>query len=229
MTKMDAGERPADTIDEQFVPGRRAEVSYVEIDGEQVLAAPTEGARYDAHWLDRTAAIVWQTYDGVTPLSELIDDLAEAFGADRDVVRDDVLTLTSALGRAGLLEGVAAAPPVHAHQLRPDGLAVGTEVPAFSGRDLDGRPVHSRDPVGSPHCLVHWSPACGFCARIAPELAQLQPRLAAEGITLVLVSGHDAAANRALLQSAALQCPVIIEDPDAEEIALFSGLGTPCA
>jgi peroxiredoxin len=216
-------------IDEQFVPRRRHEISYVEVDDELVLAAPADGTRFDAHWLDRTASVVWQTFDGVASLGELIDDLADAFGADREVVAGDVLDLARTLGRAGLLDGIAAAPPVPAHRLRPEGLAIGTAVPAFAGRDLDGAAVRSDELTGTPHCLVHWSPTCGFCVRIAPELSALVPDLEAAGVELVLVSGDDAAANRELLASAGLRCRVIVEDPDAEEIELFSGLGTPCA
>jgi hypothetical protein len=223
------GDRPAESIDEQFVPRWRHEISYVEVDDELVLAAPADGARYDAHWLDRTASVVWQTFDGVTPLGELIDDLADAFATDRGIVRDDVLELTRTLGRAGVLDGVAAAPPVSAHALRPAGLAIGTEVPHFTGHDLDGRAVSSRDLAGAPHCLVHWSPRCGFCSRIASELSALVPELKTAGIELVLVSDDDATSNRELLASTGLRCRVVLEDPDAGEIELFAGLGTPCA
>ena len=81
MTKVTSTGRPADTIDEQFVPRRRRDVSHVEVDDELVLAAPAQGARYDAHWLDRTASVVWKTFDGITPLGELIDDLEQRVAA----------------------------------------------------------------------------------------------------------------------------------------------------
>ena len=60
-------ELAADDIDETFVPRPRAEVSFVEVDNELVVAAPVGPLVSDAHWLDRTASIVWKAFDGVTP------------------------------------------------------------------------------------------------------------------------------------------------------------------
>src|SRR5262245_23054163 len=95
----------AEAIDEAFVPRRAASVSFVELDNELVVAVERPGTHeFDAHWLDRSASIVWSCFDGVTSLHALIDDLHDAFGTDRDVVRDDVIALTRTLGRAGLLE-----------------------------------------------------------------------------------------------------------------------------
>jgi hypothetical protein len=116
-----SGELPADAIDEDFVPRRTAHASYVELDGEFVIALERPGTgHFDAHWLDRTAAIVWSSFDGATPLRQLIDELGAAFGAHRDVVRDDVMHLARTLGRAGLLEGVAYEPPTPVMPSRPE-------------------------------------------------------------------------------------------------------------
>ena len=63
-------ELTADDIDETFVPRPRGDVSFVEVDNELVVAAPTGPFASDAHWLDRTASIVWNAFDGVTPLGD---------------------------------------------------------------------------------------------------------------------------------------------------------------
>ncbi len=168
-------------IDEAFVPRPRGDVSFVELDNELVVAAPAGPFASDAHWLDRTASVVWNAFDGVTPLGVLVDELAAAFGADRDVVRDDVLELTRTLGRAGLLDGVAYVAPAVAHPLRPDGLPAGTALPAFTRRDLDGAVVRNEDLAGARWCAVNWSPSCGYCVNIAAELAEMVPGLDGHG------------------------------------------------
>jgi hypothetical protein len=211
---MDVNERRAEDIDEQFVPRVRTAVSYVELDHEIVVAAPGSGPQLDAHWLDRTAAIVWQTLDGTTALAACIDDLADAFGADRSVVRDDVLELVRVLGRAGLLEGVAYEPPRAPSRARPTGLPLGSEAPPFSATDLDGNPFTDADVRGQSVCVVHWSQACVYCARIAAELRTLAPQLLGRGIALALLDSgrtHDD------------------EEPDEEHAQLFFGVGTPSA
>ena len=60
-------ELTADDIGETFVPRPRGDVSFVEVDNELVVAAPAGPFASDAHWLDRTASIVWKAFDGVTP------------------------------------------------------------------------------------------------------------------------------------------------------------------
>jgi len=120
------------------------------------------------------------------------------------------------------LEGFAAGVPAHA----PAGLEVGTSVPDFSLRDLDSQLRSLEDFRGQRVLLVHWSPACGFCTRIASELADFEGKLRARKTELVLVSAGDAEANRAVAQEHGLTAPVLLQD---EQIAAFSGLGTPAA
>ena len=220
-------------------------MSFVEVDNELVVAAPAGPFASDAHWLDRTASIVWKAFDGVTPVGSLVDELAAAFGADRDVVRDDVLELTRTLGRAGLLDGVAYVAPVAAHPLRPEGLPVGTALPAFTRRDLDDVVVRNEDLVGARWCVVNWSPSCGYCVNIAAELGELAPALAGVGVALILFATGSADDNRLLLERAGLRARVLLEvppaavdsagdtadepDDDNGEAGLFTGIGTPSA
>jgi thiol-disulfide isomerase/thioredoxin len=208
------------------VPARASQTSYVELDDEFVVAVERPDAqRFDAHWLDRTAAVVWSSFDGTTPLRQLIDDLAVAFGADRQVVRDDVLQLTRTLGRAGLLEGVAFEAPVLPAPTRPEGMPIGTSVPPFALEDLDGNAVTPATVFGNMQVLVNWSPTCGYCVRIAPDLARLTGALRGSDIELVLVTSGSVADNRRVLDDAGLDCTVWRGD----SFDLFDGLGTPTA
>jgi thiol-disulfide isomerase/thioredoxin len=75
--------------------------------------------------------------------------------------------------------------------------------------------------------LVNWSPSCGFCAAIAPELAALHGDLRAHDAELVLLAFGSADDNRSLLDQAGLTCTVLLQGDDP--VDLFRGLGTPCA
>ena len=61
-----------------------------------------------------------------------------------------------------------------------------------------------------PVLLVNWSPRCGFCTLIAPELAELQPELHARGVEMVFITLGDAEENRPLLEEHGLQPRVLV-------------------
>jgi peroxiredoxin len=224
----------ASEIDARFTPRPRADVASVELDGEMVLAAAEDDGHLITHWLNATGAIVWQCFDGSTSIDELVDDLAEAFGVDRDVVASDVLRLTRALGAAGLLEGVEG-------ELRfrragdvyvPESLPVGSEVPSFALPDLNGRPVAlaellQRDGTSRRLLLVNWSPGCGFCINIAGPLASLEADLRDRGTDVVLLAHGTAEKNRRLLADLGLDFTLLLQAEAPVEI--FAGLGTPAA
>jgi hypothetical protein len=89
-------------------------------------------------------------------------------------------------GRGSLNGHLAAHPgelPILAQGPRPQqpaGLAVGTPLDRFRLPELGGKYVSLQDFAGKRVLLVHWSPQCGFCDLIAPELAM--PDSAAVGI-----------------------------------------------
>ena len=84
----------------------RVTVTTHEADGTTVLVDEETGA---GATLDPVGAIVWPLLDGGA-LTEVVDDLAVAFDTPAEVIGPDVLTMVKALGRAGLLEGIAAEP-----------------------------------------------------------------------------------------------------------------------
>jgi peroxiredoxin len=217
-------EMHADEIDLSFVPTRRDGVTAVELDGEAVVIL--EGSA-TPHYLNQIGTIVWDTFDGSATLEELVADLAEAFGADVEVVREDVLELTRQIGRAGLLEGVAYEPPPEPVYAMPSGFTVGEPLPEFRAPDLEGNEVALSDLRGRPVLLVNWSPRCGFCVNIAPELAELQPDLRRRGVEMVFLTFGEAEENRALLQEHGLEPTALLLEPGENEV--FPGIGTPSA
>lgn len=92
-----------DGIDLSCAPRRRRDVAAVELERCAVLYRNGEMYR-----LDELATLLWNCFDGETPLEELVDDLVAAYGADRATVADDVLSFTSILGHEGLLDGAPA-------------------------------------------------------------------------------------------------------------------------
>ena len=92
-----------DRIDGSFVPVPRTSVTAVVLEGETVVL---EEGSPGGFYLDQLATLVWDMFDGSATLDELAEDFAEAFNADLTVVRDDIVSLTRNIARAGLLAGV---------------------------------------------------------------------------------------------------------------------------
>lgn len=215
-------------IDGRFVPRPRVDVSYAEIDGEMVVTSPIDDQQqfnsFDAHWLGGTASVVWKALDGSSSVDEVAELMAAAYDAETETVRSDVLELVQTLARAGLFEGIPAQRPAPA-PTQPSGVPVGTELPAFELKDLDGREHTSDELRGTRSLLVNWSPSCGFCTRMAPDLAALEQTLLSKGVQLVLMSHGDADRNRTVRDEAGLRCPILV----LGEFLPFEGLGTPSA
>jgi peroxiredoxin len=76
--------------------------------------------------------------------------------------------------------------------------------------------------------LVHWSPLCGFCEQIAPDLALLQSDLLKRDTHLVLITQGGAEANRPLMETHGLNCPILLQS-ESELVEAFRMQGTPVA
>lgn len=211
----------ADDIGGGFIPVPRPQVAGVEIDGEEVLLE--EGTR-NIHWLNQIGSVVWASYDGST-LDQIARELSDIFGADPDLVKSDVLELTRQIGRVGLLEGVAA--EIRPQPTGPEGLSPGTLIPDFELPDLEGRTVTLKDFRGEQLLLVNWSPRCGFCDRIVPDLADLQSELREQGVRLLLLAIGSAEDNRLQLEGHGLGSTVLLQDDI--DVNIFQNIGTPAA
>jgi peroxiredoxin len=111
----------------------------------------------------------------------------------------------------------------------PVGLGLGTAVAPFSLPDLAGRMVALEDFKGKRVLLVHWSPGCGFCTKIAPTLAELQPALRKHDVQLLLVSYGDVASNHKLADEHGLESPILLVKEGSKPPELFQQFGTPVA
>ena len=110
----------------------------------------------------------------------------------------------------------------------PAGLPVGEAFPAFRLPDLDGNHAALEDFRGREILVVNWSPTCGFCVRIAPELAKLKQAFQAHNVELVLASGGDADSNLKLAREHGLE-PSVRLLQEAPAIPAFQNFGTPVA
>src|SRR5439155_26695462 len=127
-----------------------------------------------------------------------------------------------------LLEGVAprmafggaAGPPV-------ERLEVGTELPDFELPDANGQTVTLSSLRGDPVLLVNWSPTCGFCKRIVPDFAELDPALLDRGVRPVFLTTGTPEANSEVLGDVEEEVTVLFQGEERAEF--FAGLGTPAA
>jgi peroxiredoxin len=217
-------EMSAGDIDGSFVPRIMPEVDGVEVDGEAVLLID---GPWSIHWLNQISTVVFGELDGVSSIDQVSERLSKAFQADLEVVRNDVINLTQDLGRAGFLEGVAAEEFQYTSPSM-EGLPVGTVVPPFELSDLDGRTVTDEDLRGRQTLLLHWSPYCGFCGKIGPEVAELQPKLRERGVQTMFISIGSVEEVREQLGEFGLDVPVLLQQAD-EHAEIFDGMGTPVA
>jgi peroxiredoxin len=209
-------------IDGSFVPRRIPGAAHVELDGDVVLGVRT-GSSLQTFCLNRMGGVIWECFDGSASLDELIDDLSDVFAADREVVAQDVIQLTQQLGLHGLLDGVALVIP---DWEPPAGLPIGTDLPPAELTELDGRPVSLAEFRGRQALLINWSPRCGFCVSMAPELSELVHDLRTQGVEPILLAIGTSEENRQLVADHDLQCTVLLQTGN---VAAFHGIGTPSA
>ncbi|HKH43839.1 MAG TPA: redoxin domain-containing protein [Thermoanaerobaculia bacterium] len=111
----------------------------------------------------------------------------------------------------------------------PAGLPVGTALPDFELPVASGGTVTLAGLRGRSLLLVSWSARCGFCDRIAPDLARLRPLLERAGTALLLVGHAGEAAERELAESSGLTGSLALQDDGPEVLEAFAPLGTPAA
>ncbi|MGH9918784.1 MAG: PqqD family protein [Nitrososphaerales archaeon] len=80
----------AGQVTPRFVAQRREDVFSVEIDGDIVIYDPVQEK---SHVLNSTGGLIWQLLDGESPLEQLAEDIAGAFGVSMETVLADMVTL----------------------------------------------------------------------------------------------------------------------------------------
>jgi peroxiredoxin len=112
----------------------------------------------------------------------------------------------------------AAAPPA------PQGLPLGSPAPDFELPDLAGVRQRLTDFRGRPLLLLFFNPGCGFCTRMAADLAALAVDGASQ-LPLVITTG-EAEENRKLVAEHGIRCPVLLQE-GMEIGAQYQCNGTP--
>jgi peroxiredoxin len=127
---------------------------------------------------------------------------------------------------AELTAVAAAAPrPTPAPALQA-GLSVGTPAPDFELPDLAGGRHSLAALRGRRVLLVSFSPQCGYCLQMLPQLATLSVDGPAGTPTPLVISTGDAEQNRRLVAEHGLRCLVLLQN--ANEVTAKYGLhGTP--
>jgi peroxiredoxin len=106
------------------------------------------------------------------------------------------------------------------------GLALGTVAPDFELPDLTG--VHRKLSEFREQnvLLIFFNPQCGFCTKMAAELAALPADGGGGGAIPVVVTTGDAQENRKLVERYGIRCLVLLQE-QMEVAVTFRAQGTP--
>ncbi len=208
----------AEEVGPDLVTALRPAVGSAFLDDEAILLDPATGI---SHLLDATATLVVRCLDGRSTLAEISADIADVLDLDRSMVDEDVVGLVRTLGGNGLLEGVERDPHTHAGHQRPstpEGVPVGADLSGWEGW------VEVDPGASGPVIIVNWGTRCGFCTRIAPDLAEVRPTVESVGTRLLLVT--TGSTEELSEQLGDLELPVVQLEATPP---FFEGLGTPVA
>jgi peroxiredoxin len=94
----------------------------------------------------------------------------------------------------------------------PPGLSVGTLAPDFALPDLAGDRTALDQFRGRKLVLVFFNPRCGFCTRMAPDLAALPTNGAEDRPLPLLITTGTVEENRQLVREHGISCPVLRQE-----------------
>ncbi|HXB68192.1 MAG TPA: redoxin domain-containing protein [Candidatus Acidoferrales bacterium] len=110
------------------------------------------------------------------------------------------------------------------------GLPAGSMAPAFELPDLDGTQRGLAEFRGRRVLLVFFSPHCGFCTAMMPDLAALASGGGNRRPMPLVVTTGDAETNRLLFQKHGVRYPVLLQETlqgTGEVAAQYQAQGTP--
>jgi peroxiredoxin len=105
-------------------------------------------------------------------------------------------------------------------------LPVGAPAPDFQLASLAGGLKKLADWRGRRVLLIFFNPRCGFCSRMAPELAALPVEPAGGRPLPLVVTTGSVDENRQLVEEHALRCPVLLQE-GGEVASDYHAAGTP--
>jgi peroxiredoxin len=105
------------------------------------------------------------------------------------------------------------------------GLPLGGDAPPFALPDLTGAPTSLAAYRGRRLLLLFFNPRCGFCTRMAPDLAKLPTDDPSQPLPLVIATG-SVEENQKLVEEHGIRCPVLLQE-QMEVGARYHAHGTP--
>ena len=122
--------------------------------------------------------------------------------------------------------GLRAAPHAGAKRREAGGLPLGTAAPDFELPDLTGVRHKLSEFRGKDLLLIFFNPQCGFCTKMAADLAALPAEGGGGRAVPVVVTTGDAQENRKLVERYGIRCLVLLQE-QMDVAAQFRAQGTP--
>jgi peroxiredoxin len=108
----------------------------------------------------------------------------------------------------------------------PNGLSIDTAAPEFELPDLVGVRRKLSEFRGQDVLLIFFNPKCGFCTKMAADLAALPPEGGEGRAVPIVVTTGDANENRKLVEQFSIRCPVLLQE-QMEVANQYRAQGTP--
>src|SRR6476660_7077416 len=105
-------------------------------------------------------------------------------------------------------------------------IAVGTDAPDFALPDLTGVSRKLSDFRGRDVLLIFFNPKCGFCTKVADDLAALPLEAGGGRAMPLVVTTGDPQENRQLVVRHGIRCVVLLQE-EMEVASQFRAHGTP--
>ncbi|MEX0613492.1 MAG: redoxin domain-containing protein, partial [Pirellulales bacterium] len=122
--------------------------------------------------------------------------------------------------------GSGAGPRAGAQRRAADALPLGTVAPDFELPDLTGVRRKFSEFREQNVLLIFFNPQCGFCTKMAADLAALPADGGDQRPVPVVVTTGDAEENRKLVERHGIRCPFLFQE-QSEVAAQYRALGTP--
>jgi peroxiredoxin len=109
---------------------------------------------------------------------------------------------------------------------KPAGLPIGAPAPDFELPDLAGTRRKLSEFRGKDVLLIFFGPKCGFCTKMAADLAALTGNGESGRPIPIIVTNGDADENHKLIERFGIRCLVLLQE-EMETAALYRAHGTP--
>jgi peroxiredoxin len=119
---------------------------------------------------------------------------------------------------------VIARPPERRQEQK--GLPTGSPAPDFELQDLSGERHTLSEFRGRDVLLVFFNPQCGFCTKMAPDLAALPLECSGGRALPIVISTGDPDENRKLVEVHGIRCLVLLQE-QMDVASQFRAQGTP--